>query len=62
MAVSGGGGGISVAGGCAVAGTSCATAIPVTPAPKLSMTAPANRIAFIGIILSLFFTPFYRLG
>jgi len=49
-----GGGGAPVAGGCVEAGMSCAIAIPVTPVPKASMAAPANRIDFIGIILSLF--------
>ena len=49
-----GGGGGSVAGGCAEAGMSCAIAMPVMPVPKANMAAPANRIDFIGIILSLF--------
>ena len=49
-----GGGGAPVAGGWAEAGISCAIAIPVMPVPKASMAAPANRIDFIGIILSLF--------
>lgn len=53
----------SVAGGCVMdAGTSCAIAMPVTPVVKASMAAPAIMIGFIGIVLSLFFTPFCRLG
>ncbi len=57
-----GGGGVSAAGGCAEAGMSCAIAMPVTPVPKANMAAPANRIDFIGIILSFVLAPFYRLG
>jgi hypothetical protein len=41
---------------------SCAIAMPVTPVPKANMAAPANRIDFIGIILSFVLAPFCRLG